>query len=157
MRLPVSGLTPEHRELAEAIAAILLENRRAIKVGEQRVNVKPRRPSGYIYLYPEELIDTAITGVDWRILMILASKADTRGLVVYAVPEIAGRAGIANSQFHRAIKNLVNAGVIKKVARGAVQLNPRVLWRGASSTQIKLLVEQLGDRTLAELRADGVL
>lgn len=153
----MAALNPEYREMAEAIAAYLMESRRAIKIGESRVNVKPRRPSGYVYIYPEELIDTAITGVDWRILMILASKADTKGLVVYSVPEIAGRAGIANSQFHRAVKNLVDAGVVKKVARGAVQLNPRVLWRGASSAQIKLLLDQLGDQTLAELRADGVL
>lgn len=150
-------LSPENREMAEAIARYLLENRRAIKVGEARVNVKPRRPSGYVYFYPEELVDAALGGVDWRILMILATKADTHGLVVYSVPEIAARAGIANSQFHRAIKNLVDAGVLKKVARGAVQLNPRVLWRGASANQIKLLAEQIGDRTIAELRADGVI
>lgn len=144
-------------KVADVLAAKLLGHRRAIKVDEQRVNVKPRRPAGYTYVYLEHLVGIELTGKEWSLLFLLASRADHNGVIVYSAGEVALQMGMENSQFHKALRHIVDAGVMEKMARKALRLNPRILWHGSSAAQVKLLAEQIGAEIRLTLHEGGLL
>jgi hypothetical protein len=142
-------------EFAEIVAQKLLGNRRAIKVNEQRVNVKPRRPVGYTYAYLETLVGSGLSGKEWDLVFTLAARADTHGLIVYSAAEIAGELGMENSQLHKGLRHIQTAGIMEKVGRGALRLNPRKMWHGSSATQVKLLGETIAAELRASYREEG--
>lgn len=143
--------------VADVLAAKLLGHRRAIKVDEQRVNVKPRRPAGYTYVYLEQIIGTGLTGKEWDLAFTLASRADAHGLIVYSAGELCRTLGFEPSQLHKALRAIAAAGLMERVARKSFRLNPRMMWHGSSATQVSLLADQIGTELRLRLVEGGLL
>jgi len=143
--------------VADLLAAKLLGHRRAIKVDEQRVNVKPRRPAGYTYVYLEQIIGLGLTGKEWDLAFTLASRADLHGLIIYSAGELCRTLEFEPSQLHKALRAIVAAGLMEKVARKSLRLNPRMMWHGSSATQVSLLADQIGKELRLRLVEGGLL
>lgn len=149
------GLIPE-AFVDEVIKRLMAEPRR-IEAQGRRLNAKPKRPSGYIYVYPERLVGTQLTGREWDIIFLLTSRSDGKGLIVYSASEVAKTMELKPTQLHYHLRRILTVGVLERVGRGALQMNPRMMWHGSSSTQNDLLGERLAERTREELREAGYI
>jgi hypothetical protein len=136
--------------VADLLAAKLLGHRRAIKVDEQR-------PAGYTYVYLEHIIGTGLTGKEWDLAFTLASRADLHGLIIYSAGELCRTLDFEPSQLHKALRAIVAAGLMEKVARKSLRLNPRMMWHGSSATQVSLLADQIGAELKLRLVEGGLL
>ena len=149
--------SPSAREIAEEFFDIVQKQTRKVEMAGKRVNIKPRRPAGYTYAYLDRLIGLELTGKEWDIIFLLASRADSKGLIVYAASEVCQTLQLDPSRLHHHLRRIVAAGPLERVSRGAVRLNPRMLWRGASSTQVTLLSERMADELKEQWREEGFL
>lgn len=140
---PTAG--PSAREIAQEFLELVQKETRKVEMAGRRVNVKPRRPAGYTYAYLDRLIGLGLTSREWDVLFLLASRADSKGLVVYAASEVCQTLGLDAGQLHHHLRRIVAAGPLERVGRGALRLNPRMLWHGSSSSQVTLLTERYAD------------
>lgn len=138
--------TSELVRLASAIATEVIEQSlakaRKIEVAGRRVNVKPRRPAGYTYVYLEQLVGLGLTGAEWDVIFSLGARADQKGRILYSSSQVCGELGIDRADLYRRMRRIVEAGVFERTGRGALRLNPRMMWHGSSSAQVQLLMEQ---------------
>lgn len=150
-----SGTAELAREIAEEIVERVMAQSRRVEMAGRRVNIKPRRPAGYTYVYLDQLVGLGLSAIEWDVLFLLASRADHKGLIVYSASEICQALTLAPSQFHRHLRRVLSAGPLERVGRGALRLNPRVLWHGSSATQVTLLSEQLAAQLRGQWEAGG--
>jgi hypothetical protein len=76
----------------------------------------------------------AMIGIDLdkrvELLLLLAERADLRGLVYYRLDKLAERMGCPKSTAWRAMQQLIEKDVLRRVERGVVQVNPNIVWQG---------------------------
>lgn len=137
--------SPSAREIAEEFFDIVQKQSRKVEMAGRRVNVKPRRPAGYTYAYLDRLIGLGLTGKEWDLVFLLASRADSKGLIVYAASEVCQTMQLDPSQLHHHLRRILAAGPLERIGRGALRLNPKMLWHGSSSTQVTLLSERMAE------------
>lgn len=140
-----SGGVPSAREIASELLEMIMGQTRKIEMAGRRVNVKPRRPAGYTYAYLDRLVGTGLTGKEWDLVFLLASRADSKGLIVYSASEVCSTLGLDPSQLHHHLRRIFAAGPLERIGRGALRLNPRMLWHGSSAAQVMLLSEQMAE------------
>lgn len=93
---------------------------------------RPAKRKGFGMLWPTALADVRVSGGDWQVFWKLVAMAEfDTGIVRYSLAEVAVATGPnADVQTSAAIRRLVQAGLVRKVARGRVQLNPLYVWKG---------------------------
>lgn len=84
---------------------------------------------------PIALSEVQVSGGDWRVFWKIAERAEfNTGIANYTLAEVAIATGPnADVQTSAAIRRLIEAGLIRRVGRGRVQLNPQFVWKGDSN------------------------
>ena len=146
---------PTARAIASELLEMIMGQAKKVEVAGRRVNIKPRRPAGYTYAYLDRLVGTGLTGREWDIVFLLASRADSKGLIVYSASEVSRTLGVPPTQLHYHLRRIFQAGPLERVGRGALRLNPRMLWHGSSAAQVLLLSEQMADELRTGWEEEG--
>jgi hypothetical protein len=82
---------------------------------------------------PARLAEVRLSSHDWRVYWTLVDMADFEtGVIIYRLKDlIVSDAPTARVITSRAIKTLTDMGLIRRVGRAEVQLNPQYVWRGS--------------------------
>jgi hypothetical protein len=111
---------------------------------EPRRNGRKGGQRGYMFMWSRGLEDLqGLNGNDWKILLRMCDVAEfNTGIVRYTLAEIGvaegPNAAVATS---RAVKRIVDSGVVVKIGRGRVRLNPLYLWKGELPLRLKVMRE----------------
>lgn len=80
---------------------------------------------------------------DFRVLFALLEKLDYENRILINQAQIAKDLGMEDAQVNRAVKRLIEAGVLLKGPKAGIhnsyQLNPNYGWRGSAENHVKAL------------------
>lgn len=86
----------------------------------------------YIMAFPMRLAQLKLSGRQMQVLFLVAQEAkiDT-GLARFSAKLIGEQLGIAGENVSAIVTELIQLGVLERVERGMVRLNPLFVWRGS--------------------------
>lgn len=104
--------------------------------------VKGRRPGTekwdpaldeeYVMVFPERLAQVKLSGRRLQVLLLVAQEAKIdSGQARFSAKAIGDRLGTKGENVSAMVTDLVEAGVLERVERSVVRLNPLYVWRGS--------------------------
>lgn len=95
---------------------------------------------GFAMVWIDGAIDAGLSARQLGVLMLLAEKADLRGIADYRLDKLAERLDCDQGPTWRAIQQLIEKDVVRRIGRGRVQVNPNVIWQGPISDRSAAMV-----------------
>lgn len=103
---------------------------------EEAIRIKGRAQDhrfemGYAMTWPENMWQVRLSSRNWQVFWLLAAGINIEtGVCHYSVKDMAGKLELVESNISRSVARLIKSGLARRVGRGRVQLDPRLLWRG---------------------------
>jgi DNA-binding CsgD family transcriptional regulator len=105
-------------------------------------SVKGRRPSSekwdsaldeeYIMAFPNRLAQLGLSGREMEVLFLVAQEAKIdSGVARFSSKEIGAKLGTSGPNISALVIQLIQKGVLERVDRAVVRLNPLYVWRGS--------------------------